>query len=89
MVDDLFGFLLYGVGQPAVTRTLSVSYRAPVLLGVEYRVSAHLERREGRKLFLVAEVADAQGFVLAEASALFIVVELEHFDRARRRPEHP
>lgn len=39
VVDDLFGFLLYNVGQPAVTRHLEVDYHAPVWLGRAYRGS--------------------------------------------------
>ena len=33
VLDDLFGFVLYVVGDLAVTRHLEVGYRAPVLLG--------------------------------------------------------
>jgi hypothetical protein len=38
--DDLFGFLLYTVGEPAVTRSLEIGYRRPVELGVPYRIRA-------------------------------------------------
>lgn len=33
VIDDLYGFLLYLVGAPAVTRQLTVDYRAPVMIG--------------------------------------------------------
>jgi len=81
VLDDLFGFLLYVVGEVAVTRHLEVGYRAPVLLGVPYPLEAGLERREGRKLFVAARGVDEQGALVVESTALFIVVGVEHFSR--------
>ena len=81
VLDDLFGFLLYGVGEPAVTRHLEVGYRAPVLLGTPYLLEAGLQRREGRKLFVRAQGADERGALVVEASAVFVVVGREHFAR--------
>lgn len=82
VLDDLFGFLLYVVGDVAVTRHLEVGYRAPVLLGVPYLLEAELERREGRKLFVAARGVDEQGGLVVESKALFVVVALEHFTQA-------
>lgn len=79
VVDDLFGFVLYVVGEPAVTRQLEVEYHAPVWLDTTYRLAAHLDRREGRKLFMRATVTDGTGVQVVSARALFIVVPLEHF----------
>lgn len=81
VLDDLLAFLLYVVREVAVTRNLEVGYRAPLLLGVPYLLEAELERREGRKLFVVARGTDEQGALVVEARALFIVVEPEHFSR--------
>ena len=81
VLDDLFGFVLYVVGDLAVTRHLEVGYRAPVLLGVPYLLEGGLDRREGRKLFVSARGLDEQGGLVVEAKAVFIVVELEHFSR--------
>src|SRR3546814_9486644 len=47
--DDLFGFLLYRVGELAVTRSLTVEYLRPVLLGVSYEFTAHIRDRAGRR----------------------------------------
>ena len=38
--DDLFGFLLYRVGELAVTRSLSVEYLRPILLETDYEFTA-------------------------------------------------
>ena len=79
--DDLFGFVLYLVAEPAVTRTLEVGYRRPVRLGITHRIRARLVHREGRKLHLVAEGTDPDGVLCFDARAVFIVVGIEHFTR--------
>lgn len=79
VVDDLFGFVLYLVGEPAVTRHLEVDYHAPVLLGRRYALEARLERRDGRKLFVRATGTDEAGGTAFTAQAVFIVVPLQHF----------
>jgi acyl-coenzyme A thioesterase PaaI-like protein len=78
VLDDLFGFLLYQVGELAVTRHLEVDYRAPVMLSTPDLLRAWLERRDGRKLFVRGEGSAGTGPVLVAASALFIVVGLDH-----------
>lgn len=89
VLDDLFGFVLYLVGEPAVTRHLEVGYRAPVLLGVPYLLEARLDRREGRKLFLRADGVDERGAPVLDARAVFVIVGFEHFAaRYRRRRFH-
>lgn len=79
VVDDLFGFLLYLVGEPAVTRHLEIDYHAPVRLRRRYALEARLERREGRKLFVRATGTDDAGSTAFTAQAVFIVVPLQHF----------
>lgn len=81
VLDDLFGFLLYAVGEPAVTRHLEVGYRAPVLLGIPYLLEAGVQRREGRKLFVRGQGTDEDGALVVEANAVFVVVGREHFAR--------
>jgi len=79
VLDDLFGFLLYAVGELAVTRKLEVEYLAPVILQTEYTLHAEMLSRNGRKLRLGASVEDKNGKLVATADALFIVVDAEHF----------
>ncbi|MBJ8344427.1 PaaI family thioesterase [Antrihabitans sp. YC2-6] len=79
VLDDLFGFVLYVVGELAVTRKLEVDYLAPVLLQTEYTLHAQMLSRNGRKLRLRAKVEDQNGRVVATADALFIVVGPAHF----------
>lgn len=81
VIDDLYGFLLYLVGTPAVTRQLTVDYRAPVLIGVPYRMEAHVSSYEGRKLFLTASLTDPEGSLVGTSKAVFVTVGVEHFSR--------
>jgi hypothetical protein len=82
VLDDLLGFLLYRVGQPAVTRSLTIDYLAPVLLEVPYQLRAHITGAEGRKLFVEAAVTGAAGEDVARARALFLLVDVAHFSNA-------
>ena len=79
--DDLFGFLLYRVGELAVTRSLTVEYLRPVLLGVSYEFTAHIRDRAGRRLHVNAAAADESGRQVAIAHATFVIVDVEHFEQ--------
>ncbi|CDZ87118.1 PaaI family thioesterase [Rhodococcus ruber] len=89
IVDDLFGFLLYVVGELAVTRCLNVEYLRPVLLNIPYSLCAELTSREGRKLHLRAQIENAAGQVVAISTAMFVVVDLEHFTIAQPGTQAP
>lgn len=77
--DDLYGFLLYSIGDLAVTRNLEVEYLRPVRLNHEYRFRAVVEKRVGRKIRMSASLESLAGGVTATSRALFVVVEVEHF----------
>lgn len=77
-LDDLFGGVLVLLEQPAVTANLSVDYRAPVVLGAPLELLGWSESRTGRKLRLRGEMRQS-GALVAQASALFLTVDLEHF----------
>ena len=83
VIDDLYGFLLYLVGTPAVTRQLTVDYRSPVLIGTKYRLEARVTSQQARKLFLAATLTDLDGRTMATSTALFVTVGVEHFARSR------
>ena len=77
-LDDTLGTLLVVLGQPGVTASLEVNYRRPAFLGRRFRLDAEVERIEGRKIHMTARMRD-DGDVVAEARALFIQVEPDHF----------
>ena len=89
LVDDVCGFLLFVVRQPAVTRKLEVEYLKPVLVGESYDLVAKVDRREGRKLWVVCEGRRGDGTLVFRGGGLFIVVDLTHFDRAAAGDEPP
>jgi acyl-coenzyme A thioesterase PaaI-like protein len=74
--DDALGFGYEALGdvKMAVTANLKVDYRAPVPAGMNVRVVAQLEHREGRKLFWKAQMTSMDTKTLyAEASSLYII----------------
>jgi len=80
--DDLYGFLLYSIGELAVTRELQVEYLQPVRLDHDYRFRASVETRVGRKIRMVAALETSEGRVTATSRALFVTVGVEHFNLA-------
>lgn len=80
VLDDALGTVLMIVRRPAVTANLNVDFRAPVFLDRELEVEAWCEEIDGRKLHLAGRIQEA-GTVLAEARALFIEVDIDHFRR--------
>ena len=85
--DELLGVATVFSGGAGMTRELTVRYLRPTPIGVELRFEARLERSEGRRLFVSAEV-EAAGVRTAEASGVFTAVGGERFEAfARERRE--
>jgi acyl-coenzyme A thioesterase PaaI-like protein len=78
VLDDACGYVSFLVTRMFVTAHLEVDYRRPVVLGCDYDARALCTGIEGRKVSLRAELLDATG-VVAEATGLFVTVELDHF----------
>lgn len=88
-LDDTLGTLLLVLRRPAVTARLEVDYRRPVFLGTPYTVESWVERIDGRKLYLAAVITDAAGATIAEGKALFLEVDMAHFQQSGAAPpEH-
>jgi uncharacterized protein (TIGR00369 family) len=58
----------------AVTRQMQVEYLRPVPSRAPIRILGRVQRSEGRKHWTEAEIRDANGIVLAQASGLFIAI---------------
>jgi acyl-coenzyme A thioesterase PaaI-like protein len=84
LVDDVSGFVLFVVREPAVTRQLEVEYLKPVLIDVPYDLVARVDRREGRKVFVSCEGRNPDGVLTFRGKALFLTVDISHFDQAAR-----
>ena len=83
VLDDALGTVLVIVEKPAVTANLNVDFRAPVFLDRDLELHAWCERIDGRKIHLAGELRE-DGTLLAEARALFVQVDLDHFRRGGR-----
>lgn len=76
LFDDVFGYVLGVIHQPAFTGDLYVQYHAPTPLFRELACRVRLSERDGRKLLLTGELTDTEsGRVVATAKATFIAVD--------------
>ena len=77
--DDAMGFVLNVIKVVAYTGQITVRYKAPTPLRQPLVITAWLDRREGRKLFLEAEMhqigPESERTLLATSSALFISID--------------
>jgi acyl-coenzyme A thioesterase PaaI-like protein len=88
LFDDVFGYVLGVIHQPAFTGDLYVRYLRPTPLFRELACRVRLSERFGRKLLLTGELTDVEaGTVVASATATFIAVDPEAF--ARQTAERP
>jgi acyl-coenzyme A thioesterase PaaI-like protein len=84
--DELLGLATVFSGGAGMTGELAVRYLRPTPIEVELVFVGRLDRAEGRRLFLSAEV-EARGVRTAEARGVFVAVGGETFEaleRARR-----
>lgn len=91
LFDDVFGYVLGVIHQPAFTGDLYVRYQAPTPLFRELACRVRLTERSGRKLLLTGELTDVEsGDLLATATATFIAVDTDMFKAATaERPPPP
>jgi acyl-coenzyme A thioesterase PaaI-like protein len=79
--DDVTGFVIAQIHEPAFTGELTVRYLAPVPVDEPLEIRARLDGRERRKLFLSGEVR-ADGEVIATCKATYITVDPGVFAQA-------
>ena len=72
--DDVTGFVIGNLGEPAFTGELTVRFVAPVPVEEPLVIRARLVDRERRKLFITAE-ATAGDSVVATCKAIYITVD--------------
>ncbi|MGH9134133.1 MAG: PaaI family thioesterase [Ilumatobacteraceae bacterium] len=93
LFDDVFGFVLGVIAQPAFTGELTIRYVAPTPLHRRLSCRVRLAERSGRKLLMTGELVDIDGpdeRLLVTAKATFIAVDATAFDQATaERPAPP
>ena len=75
LMDEAMSKLNKPLEVVAVTRRLEVEYLRPTPVEQRLTLVGRHVRRDGRKLFNVAELRDAEGRLLAQANGLFVVLE--------------
>ena len=92
LFDDVFGFVLGVVQEPAFTGELKIRYERPTPLHRPLLCRGRLVSREGRKLRIEGELVDAEGgadAVVARGSGVFITVDPARFAQTMKLPAPP
>ena len=78
--DEVMTYVMMGRGLQTVTLTMTVNYVSPARTGHKMKAEAWLERREGKKLWAAAKLADeVTGEIVATATGLYYQVDLAAF----------
>src|SRR5690348_7234148 len=77
--DDVTGFVIGQLREPAFAGELTVRYERPVPIEEPLEMRARLVDRERRKLFITAECRSADGTVVATCKAIYITVDPSRF----------
>ena len=80
-LDEAMGWAMFAAGIWAVTARMEIKYRRPLPLDQELTVRGKVTRDRGRRLEVEAQLHDAEGQRLAEATAVFMRINEE---RARQ-----
>ena len=78
LMDEAMSKLNRPLDAIAMTRHMEVDYLRPSPLGQPLTLTGHHDRREGRKLFHRAELRDATGTLLAQATGLFVIIDTRY-----------
>jgi uncharacterized protein (TIGR00369 family) len=85
LMDEAMSKLNRPLNVVAMTRNMQIDYLRPSPLGQTLSLNSRHLRREGRKLFHHAELIDAEGHILAQATGLFIVIDPSVIERQLKR----
>lgn len=78
LFDDVYGFVLTILAQPAFTGEFSVRYHDGIPIGVPLECRVRCSERTGRKILVTGELT-AQGRVVASSAGVFIAVDPSKF----------
>jgi uncharacterized protein (TIGR00369 family) len=74
VLDEVMGKVCRFRGVRAVTAELSIEYLKPVLVDADLAVEGYEVEMKGRNLFLVGEIRDVSGNVLARGKGRFVII---------------
>ena len=75
LLDEAMSKLNRPLDVVAMTRTMQIDYLRPSPLNQPLTLVGRHDHREGRKLYHRAELTNAEGTILAQATGLFIVID--------------
>ena len=88
LFDDVYGFILTIIGQPAFTGTLTIRYEQGVPIHEPLECRVRLDRREGRKLLMSGALTgigpDGSNTVFTRSTAIFIAIDEAAFGASAR-----
>ena len=79
-MDDILGYIPVVYGAPGVTASLTTHFIRPVPMGLTVHGSAWMSNVEGRKMWAEG-IIEVGGEILVEASALFLAIDVEHYQK--------
>ena len=85
LLDETMGWAIFHQGVWGVTGRITVTFRRPVPVGETVRVTGEVASRGTRAIETRGEVRDAEGALLAEASATFFLMPEERRRELERR----
>jgi acyl-coenzyme A thioesterase PaaI-like protein len=92
LFDDVFGFVLSVIQEPAFTGELTIRYERPTPLHRPIACRGRLAGRDGRKLYIEGELVDLETEgqpVVARARSVFIHVDPSVFETTQQLPAPP
>lgn len=84
-LDEAMGAAAWMNDHKCVAATIQINFMAMLPIETETIVEAKIDRVEGRKVYLRAEIRNPSGQIVADGSGLFIVLREEQL-RALERP---
>ena len=85
--DQLFGSVMIGSEQPAMTGELSVRYDRPTPLNVELLLEGQIVGQEGKRVFCKGTLS-AEGKVLANADCTMVLINNERLQKIFNPAKH-
>ena len=67
MFDNTFGWVFIALQKPhGVTANLTINYRRPIMADTWVILTAKLDKLDGRKLYMSANITDIEGNILGK-----------------------
>jgi|Deesub1362A_J573_1020465.scaffolds.fasta_scaffold10336_1 acyl-coenzyme A thioesterase PaaI-like protein len=80
LFDEIMGWTTHHfTGQSAVTGEINVRFHGPIYIGSPLELRCRITGREGRRVYLAAEIRNHQGRECSTAQGYYVLVPAERF----------